>query len=231
LHSTKAFIIGMLKDTKADNYIGFLTGGDNFRGIVDNMYKANRKGAIKPVHYQAIRNYMVSRFNAKVIEGSEADDALACNQTKDTAIATIDKDLKMVAGKHYNYVTKEWDTVTLEEGTRWFYTQMLTGDSVDNICGIKGLGEKGAEKMLDAIDSKDWDALILEKYEEFHLKAVEKVDGFTEEEKELQKNYDFIAFANYPPLQRLCMNTCLLWMIQGDVKMPIDVVKLNEVQK
>jgi 5'-3' exonuclease len=196
LYTVKRFMTTLLHDTGADEYIGFLTGKDNFRHKIDSEYKANRSGTSKPVHYQAIRDYLSEHYNTEIIDGKEADDALAENQTEDTAIATIDKDLLMVAGKHYNYVKKEWQTVTPEEGTKFFYKQMLMGDKVDNIPGIKGIGPKKAEKLLDETNREDWDKLIEEKYEEFF-----KEGWFT----------------------RMIQNTQLLWMIQKDVLMPMNI--------
>jgi len=194
LHSTKRFINGMIKDTGADSYRLFLTGKNNFRLKVDSEYKANRKGTAKPIHYQAIRDYMVKHFKAEVIEGMEADDALALNQTDNTMIASIDKDLLMVEGEHYNFVKKEFTHVTYEAGIHWFYMQMLMGDKVDNIIGIHGIGIKKAEKIL--AKSKDRDATIESYYKD------EFGEGW---------------------YQRMVQNTQLLWMLQKDVKMPMDI--------
>lgn len=195
LHSCKQYLNGMIKDTKADSYRLFLTGQSNFRIYIDGEYKANRKDTAKPVHYQAIRDYMAKSFKAEIVHHMEADDALALNQTKDTMIASIDKDLLMVAGEHYNFVKKEYKTVTQEEGTHWFYMQMLMGDKVDNIIGIRGIGPKKAEKIL--AESKDWDTTVESYYKDF----------FTEE--------------NW--YQRMVQNTQLLWMLQKNVKMPMDI--------
>jgi|LWDU01.1.fsa_nt_gi 5'-3' exonuclease len=204
LFTVKRFMTTLLQDTEAEEYIGFLTGKGNFRYTIDSEYKANRKGTDKPVHYQAIRDYLEKHYNTKVIEGKEADDALAENQTEDTAIATIDKDLLMVAGRHYNYVKKEWQTVTPEGGTKFFYKQMLMGDKVDNIPGIRGIGPKKAEKLLDETKREDWDKLIEEKYEEFFG------EGW---------------------FKRMVQNTQLLWMIQTDVLMPMNIEGYNETEE
>ena len=195
LHSCKVYINGMVKKTGATKSRLFLTGGGNFRSVVDSEYKANRKGTAKPIHYQAIRDYMVKHLGAEMIEGMEADDKLALCQTDDTMIATIDKDLLMVAGKHYNFVKDESKTVTQEEGTHWFYMQMLMGDKVDNIIGIRGIGPKKAEKIL--AESEDWDLTVEDQYKGY----------FTEE--------------NW--YQRMVQNTQLLWMLQKEVKMPMDI--------
>ena len=194
LHSCKVFVRTMIRETKADSYKVFLTGKNNFRFKVREDYKANRKGAEKPVHYQLIRDYLVKTFKAQVIDGMEADDALALTQTKDTVIATIDKDLLMVEGKHYNYVKKEWAEVSAKEGEYFFYKQMITGDKVDNIIGIRGLGEKKASKLLDTTPRKLWDKTITDLY----IKEFE--DGY----------------------HRAVQNTQLLWMLQRDRQMPME---------
>ena len=194
LHSCKVYINKMVKDTGATSYRLFLTGKNNFRLVVDSEYKANRKDVAKPVHAEAIRDYMVKHMGAEVSDGDEADDQMALAQTDDTAIATLDKDLLMVAGKHYNFVKKEWQTITLEEGMHWFYMQMLMGDKVDNIIGIRGIGPKKAEKVL--AESTDWDLTIESRYED------EFGEGW---------------------YQRMVQNTQLLWMLQKDVKMPMDI--------
>ena len=200
LHSVKVYINGMIKKTKASKSRLFLTGKGNFRLTVDSEYKANRKDTAKPIHYQAIRDYMVKHLGAEVIEGIEADDKLALCQTEDTMIATIDKDLLMVAGKHYNFVTGVYRDVTQEEGNRWFYTQMLIGDKVDNIIGLKGIGPVKAEKILS--ESENWLLTLESKYKDYFGEAKEKGEvGW---------------------YQRLVQNQELLWMLQSDRKSPID---------
>ena len=54
----------------------------------------------------------------------------------------------MVPGHHYNPTKKEKYWISEEEGIRNFYKQILTGDTVDNIKGLKGIGPKKAEKIL-----------------------------------------------------------------------------------
>lgn len=194
LHSCKQFINQMLEVTGADTYKIYLTGKGNFRYKVREDYKANRKGADKPVHYQLVRDYLVKKFKAQVVDGMEADDALALGQQSDTAIASIDKDLLMVEGRHYNYGKCTWQDVTAKQGEYFFYKQMLTGDRVDNIIGIRGIGEKKASKLLDTTPRKDWDETIIKLY----MKEFE--DGY----------------------HRAVQNTQLLWMLQRDKQMPMD---------
>ena len=222
LHSCKQYIKGILKDTKADSYRLFLTGKDNFREKIVPDYKWNRKDMVKPIHYQALRDYMSKYFKAEVIDGKEADDMLGLCQTEDTMIATIDKDLDIVGGKHFNYVTKKFYTVTPEEGIKNFYAQMLTGDSTDYIAGIKGVGKGTAFKWLEEAPKESWDDLIEEKYKEFHIKAVKKVADMSEEDKIKIKNHDFVAFDRDGWFKTMVQNQELLWMLQKNVQSPMN---------
>mgnify|MGYP000987882485 FL=1 len=89
----------------------FLTGKSNVRYeyAVTAEYKGNRKGTEKPTHYHLLREYLVSSWDALVVEGMEADDMLAIRATElgdDSIIVTLDKDLDQVSGWHYNFVKK-----------------------------------------------------------------------------------------------------------------------------
>ena len=135
----------------------FLTGIDNFRERIFPEYKANRP-PIKPVHYFPIRQFLIRRYGAEVIDGQEADDAMGINQSYNTIICTRDKDLDMVPGLHYNWHKDEVYYVTDLEGTRAFYKQLIKGDTTDNIPGLFKLRKKRAsKKMLEEIDKMDQD--------------------------------------------------------------------------
>lgn len=134
--------------TDSDEYRVFLTGNNNFRKAIYPEYKAHRPTE-KPFWLQAIREYLVKEYKAEVCEGQEADDAMGINQTEETIICTIDKDLLMIPGQHYNFVKDEFKTVTYLDGLKHFYMQCLQGDRSDNIKGIPGVGPKKAERILD----------------------------------------------------------------------------------
>jgi len=226
LHSMKKYLYSIYKGAGATSVELILTGKDNFRDKVIPDYKGNRKDTSKPIHYQAIRDYMVNSLGAIVIDGMECDDYMSLNQTDETCIASLDKDLKICSGSHYNFVKGEFSTVTPEEGILNFYGQMLSGDATDYIAGIKGIGKTKAHNLLEGIPRGNWDDLVMTMYEEFHVKAVEKMKGLTEEEKLLTKNHDFLAFVRDGAFGTLVNNSMLLWMLQSDVKMPIDVGRL-----
>jgi hypothetical protein len=145
----------------------FLTGKGNFREEVATIlpYKGNRVDNTKPIHTDAIKEYMKHAYDTVVVEGQEADDAMSIAQWEalrsgedDTVICTIDKDLDMVPGMHFNFVTRESYYVDPEVAHVYFWRQMLTGDSTDNIPGIRGIGKKTAEKMIP------WEASEIECY-------------------------------------------------------------------
>jgi hypothetical protein len=136
-----------------DKYKGYLTGKSNYRNDIAKTapYKGNRK-ADKPIHYQALRDYMIKAWAFEMIEGQEADDAIGIQayamDEGEYCICTIDKDLDMIRGDHFNFVKDIRYKVTEEECIRNFYTQILTGDRVDNIIGIKGIGAVKAKRIL-----------------------------------------------------------------------------------
>jgi 5'-3' exonuclease len=138
--------------TEATDAIFYLTGTNNFRKRLDPTYKANRTQE-RPKHWQACRDYLAKKYKAIVVDNYEADDALGWSQTEHTTICSIDKDLLMIPGKHYNWVRKEWTTVTEDSANQTFYRQLLIGDVSDNVFGMKGIGPKKAEKALGELST------------------------------------------------------------------------------
>jgi hypothetical protein len=130
-----------------------LTGKTNFRYdvAVTYPYKGNRKDAEKPEHLGEVRQHMIDNWGAIVSEGEEADDLLgiwSTEQGPSSIVITIDKDMLQLPCHHYNPMTKKHKTVSDFEGLKFFYTQLLTGDTADNIKGLKGIGPKKAEAIL-----------------------------------------------------------------------------------
>ena len=89
-------------------------------------------------------------------------------------IASVDKDLDQIAGWHYNFVKKVGYNITPEEGMYRFYKQILTGDSADNIIGIRGVGPVTADKLLsEATDEMEMYSICLEQYEGNEERVIE----------------------------------------------------------
>ena len=152
------FIETMLwEDLEAETYQGYLTGKDNFRNDIARTapYKGNRT-APKPKHLQLIRDYLESAWDFQVSVGQEADDSIAIEHVArnyESIIASIDKDFLQLRGNHWNFVKKEMTVVTEEEALLNFYLQVLTGDRVDNIIGLKGIGPVKAKQRLAGCES------------------------------------------------------------------------------
>jgi len=156
IHRAEALLDELLTKTGADSYRAFLTGKSNFRKTIYPEYKANRT-APKPVHLEALREYALDKQNAELAPDTlEADDALGINQTDDTMIVSLDKDLLMVPGKHFSWEIKgkgwtkpdKFTEQTKLGGLRLFFEQCLKGDTSDNIKGIEKIGNKRATALL-----------------------------------------------------------------------------------
>lgn len=158
--NAKSIIKTIIEDLGLNGYELHLTGEDNYRNDVATIkpYKGNRTNLEKPIHLSAVRDYLISRYGALISDGCEADDTVsiagwkAWKETKKKRdlpyIISIDKDLHMVPGIHYDWVKKKKFRITEKEGMYNFYHQMITGDTTDNIQGIYRKGDKAADKIL-----------------------------------------------------------------------------------
>lgn len=150
----------------------YLTGSQNFRNeiAVTKPYKGTRKEE-KPYHFRNITTYLHNQYRVVLHEGLEADDLMSIEQTRrkdQTVICSRDKDLRMVPGFHYGWecgAQREWGPRFVEPlgdleltdgkpkkisgtGLKFFYSQLLTGDTVDNIPGCPGVGAVKAYSIL-----------------------------------------------------------------------------------
>ena len=155
-----------------NDYEVYLTGSGNFRHevAVTHPYKGNRKDGVKPAHLPEVRDYIVEAHRGEVIEGQEADDQMAIEASKgppdSTVIASIDKDMLQVPCWHFNFGKNEFHYSTPEYGTKFFYTQLLTGDATDNIMGLWRVGPAKASKILgDSTDELELYQKVLDAYD------------------------------------------------------------------
>ena len=154
----------ILDTTNSDTFRVFLSGGNNFRHEIYPEYKANRKEMVDPKWRKLCKEYLVQEWGAEVTDGYEADDALGINQTVDTIICTIDKDLDMIPGLHYSWPIIRGGLTVREgriyevsevEGLRSFYRSLLVGDRTDNIFGVDGIGKVKAAKAIDPLETEE----------------------------------------------------------------------------
>lgn len=187
LANTKRLITTILENVGAHEFTIFITGEGNFREDLATIlpYKGNRTAA-KPYHYESIRTYLMQRWSAEVIPYEEADDAMGIRQYQQysnikyleehpevcygeipdhTIICTIDKDLDMIPGWHYNLDKQVIYWMNEEDAKRKFYEQLITGDKVDNIQGIPGGGPALAKKVLrDCTTEEDMCRAVMHQY-------------------------------------------------------------------
>ena len=151
-------------------------------------YQGQRVNSRRPANWRHLRDYMESGqlpFEVEATAVAEADDLFgwyAYNDPENVVIYTQDKDMRMLPGLHLDWVShrvhkveytktlhrerelmyniKAEDSVFNEKqyGPKWFWLQMLHGDTADNIPGLpkyvvdgkaKLVGEVTANKLLD----------------------------------------------------------------------------------
>ena len=136
----------------------WVSGKDNFRYDIMPDYKHNRAVSRKPLEYDNLYKYLLTKYNAKVAVGYEADDMVVYLKTTyplQYVLCAIDKDvLYQTEGNHYNYNKDEFVSISVEEAVRFFWFQVLTGDTTDGYNGVKGIGKVKANKILDDIEKE-----------------------------------------------------------------------------
>lgn len=191
---------GILEATKASEFEIWLSDANvnNFRYEVSPEYKANRIDTKRPVHYEALKEHLITEWGARIAYGMEADDAMGINQVKEgvqtsnttkgyeTVICSIDKDLLQIPGLHYNFVREEWAEIDYWSGLKWFYQQILTGDSTDNVNGCRGIGPVKSGRIIGAVSRGAGEEglfqAVLETYEIQEGKSEKRPEGKTREE-------------------------------------------------
>ena len=162
----------IIQETEATAYKVFIGGEDNFRYNIYPAYKDNRKETVKPPWLEACREQLVVEWQASIVNGMETDDMLGISQTAETVIASIDKDLLMIPGRHYNFVKQEFYNVSFIDGIRHFWFQMIMGDRADNIPGYDGKMRNTVPKflqprineLLELEDEKDMEQHVKDMY-------------------------------------------------------------------
>lgn len=143
-----------------------------FRHEIAETYKANRPPAPPELHQQMepIKEFF-RLIDLKEISciGYEADDVLATlaqkfKQKHDVIIVTGDKDFAQLVDDSVKLYDPSKEKVIDKEAIREKYGinpeqfvdyLAICGDSADNISGVKGLGPKGATKLLQEFGSLD----------------------------------------------------------------------------
>lgn len=160
IRSVNDGLAAIMAMTGAADYKLCLTGKNNFRYRVSDTYKSNRSGKRKPMILGYLRDYMLDKLDAVQFDTLEGDDVigiLATGEYKDDHIIySADKDLKTITGLHYD--DGLYTFIEPWEATRYFYSQVLTGDTTDGYKGCPSVGPVKADRILEADCS--WEAVV-----------------------------------------------------------------------
>ena len=150
----------VMRDTNSAKGYVSVKGKGNFRHDLAEDYKGNRKNSkVDPKIKERLDNLYQYCWDTDCVpsDGCEADDIVSIWATEaeeagdSWVIAHIDKDIDMIPGWHYNFNKNTLYEISEDEGHYLMCKQLLTGDSSDNIKGLKGIGPKTAEKILDGV--------------------------------------------------------------------------------
>ena len=172
-----------------------------FRDDLFAEYKANRAEAPGdlvvqiPFVHRAVEAF---RIRSIVKEGYEADDVigtLAARAAKDrftTTIVTADKDFMQLVGPHVTL----WDTMRDRrigarevkdrfgiEPSALVEIQALTGDQIDNVKGVPGVGEKTAAALIQKFGSIKQLYAHLDNIEESGIRAAKRVASLLQDHR------------------------------------------------
>lgn len=147
-HIANTMIQDMIEAT-GEQPLLYFSGDNNFRKEKYPEYKANRKEEHRPQYEKDIKSFLKHNYSYVEEDTYEADDMLGITQTSDSIIATLDKDLDMIPGLHYNFANHNLYHIGAEEADYFFFLQLLMGDRVDNIIALDGVGPKTAIKLLE----------------------------------------------------------------------------------
>jgi DNA polymerase I len=147
--------------------------GPNFRHGLYEAYKANRPAMPDDLAVQIPYIKEVTRYYGLPIleeSGYEADDLIATLARKaeaqgfEVVIVSGDKDLLQLISPHIRLWDTLKDQITDLKAVRerfgagpekWIDIMALAGDSIDNVPGVPGIGEKTAVKLIQAYESLD----------------------------------------------------------------------------
>ena len=162
-------LLKLFREERPSYFAFILDGpGKHFRHELLPTYKANRpappEGLIAQIEPM---KRMVASFGLRCIvsEGCEADDCIASlaargREERPVVIIGMDKDLRQCLAPNvvlWDPASREEKLITLDsfreqtglEPSQWPDVQALIGDSSDNVPGVRGIGEKTAEKRID----------------------------------------------------------------------------------
>lgn len=210
--------------------------GERYLAATVKPYQGQRDPGRKPKNHAYLFDWLMGYdgpdFRKKVWASREADDGIAAcaqfaaQQGKLDGIATADKDMRMLPGIHATWANKwgdpEWEiTVPTADtyalwgkdgklyGLKWFWMQMLHGDTADHIPGLEYVFEqvkKGGEERMNKVGPAAADRLLTSC--DTHDAAGQRVlDLYVRSYRGMGPEVGYDRFAE---------QACLLWLRRGN---------------
>ncbi len=151
LQIAKTQVNNALESLGTDLYKAFLGKGDCWRVERSTLlkYKGQRESLLKPLHLDAVTEYLISKYRANVVTGWESDDACVaeCYKQNDHVLIGAEKDFYGCPVRYFNASKPDEGVLDCDTfgrlylnskgqvkgyGRLFFYWQVGSGDSVDN---------------------------------------------------------------------------------------------------
>lgn len=154
---------------KADEVIVCLScpSSENWRLDVFPAYKANRKGAVRPLYLAAAKEYAAKEYPSYERPRLEADDIMGILSTHsrlvkgERIIVSEDKDLQGVPGLLFNpRKDAKVRRIDADLADRFHLYQSVIGDSTDGYPGAPGVGPAKAAWILDREEPPRWSEVV-----------------------------------------------------------------------
>lgn len=176
--------------------------GKTFRDDIYADYKANRPPMPEELRPQVEPICKIIRamgIPLLIVDGVEADDVIgtlaqqAKTQQREVVVSTGDKDMAQLVCEHVTLVNTMTDSVMDREGVRQKFGippeliidyLALTGDKVDNIPGVPGVGEKTALALLVALGGLEAIFANLDRVAELNIRGAKSLAAKLEAHKE-----------------------------------------------
>lgn len=184
LQIAKTQVEGDLKRLGTNKYKAFLGKGDSFRVELSTLkkYKDNRKDMLRPLHMDAVTEYLQRKFKAEIVTEIEADDrcVIEAYNNPNAVIQGLDKDYYGQPVKFFNVNRpdegiqdcNQFGSLWLDDkgdvrgiGRMHLYWQMASNDTSDNYAAncfsdIKWAGKSAYKSLVEAkTDTEVWEKL------------------------------------------------------------------------
>jgi hypothetical protein len=173
ISSVDSIIESILKETKADYYIGVVSGIEsNYEKLrISGDYKKNRDQKLIPRYINFIKEYLVFKWRFNKSNYVETDDTVYGNykfyrNDYNCTVVGNDKDYLTVPISYYDWKKRINHSITPEKAVKNLFSMMIIGDQADNIKGLFGKGEKYVQKIFD--NQSDYPSIVFSEYIKYY---------------------------------------------------------------